>query len=195
MKRFLHIVSKQWSEMRIKILTALISSIALGSQFSYGQNHASREMDCSEINSLIVSDALLNVCGEESVALWLDKNALLVGSITVDINGFAKSLHIVRDLNIGLSRKEKRKIIKYLKANKVTFKLCDNHLSSMDMIGSCDSIPPKKSNLHRDKRIIIGFDFNGASMYWMFHHGAEHDNTNKIEILKRNIRLLHNIDL
>ena len=65
-------IKKLPKEMRIKILTALILSIALGSQFSYGQNHASREMDCSEINSLIVSDALLNVCGEESVALWLD---------------------------------------------------------------------------------------------------------------------------
>ena len=98
--------------MRIKLIVVLIYSLVLCPQYILGQTDSSYEMNCQETNALTFSEALLSVCGEENVAIWLVNNALLVGSITIDIKGFVKSLNIVKDVGIGLTRKDKRKIVK-----------------------------------------------------------------------------------
>lgn len=87
---------------------ALIFNAIACSQLSYGQELVPSESNCMETNSLLFSEALLNVYGENTVKLWLENDALLVGSIVVDRKGFVKSLNIIRDVRIGLSRKEKK---------------------------------------------------------------------------------------
>ena len=175
--------------MRIKLIIALIF---IYSQFTCGQDIVPYEPNCMESNSLIFSEALLVVFGENVVKSWLDNNALLVGSIVVDDEGFVKSLNIVRDLKLRLDKREKKRIVRYLKDYKVKFLLCDNQVSKDTIRSSCNSKPPSMTfNRRRNKESIIGIDFNGASMFWMFHDEKENVNTDKLEILKKNIKYLH----
>ena len=97
--------------MRIKLFMALIFDAITCLQLSNGQEVVPSESNCMETNSLLFSEALLNVCGENTVKLWLENDALLVGSMVVDREGFVKSLNIVRDLKIGLSRSEKKELL------------------------------------------------------------------------------------
>ena len=178
--------------MRIKLFMALIFDAITCLQLSNGQGVVPSESNCMETNSLLFSEALLNVCGENTVKLWLENDALLVGSMVVDREGFVKSLNIVRDLKIGLSRSEKKRIVKYLKNNKVRFLLCDYQLSKDTICSSCTSTPPQTTiNRRRNKKNIIGIDFNGGSMFWMFQNEKENIHANKLEILKKNIKHLH----
>lgn len=181
--------------MRIKLFMALIFNAIACSRLSYGQELVPSESNCMETNSLLFSEALLNVYGENTVKLWLENDALLVGSIVVDRKGFVKSLNIIRDVRIGLSRKGKKRITKYLKENKVTFQLCDNLLSKDTICSSSNSKSPQMTIIRRrNKRSIIGIDFNGASMFWMFQNEKENVYINKLEVLKKNIKHLHHND-
>ena len=182
--------------MRINLFIFLIFNAIAYSQLSLGQELVPSESNCIETNSLLFSEALLNVCGENTVKSWLENDALLVGSLVVDRNGFVKSLNIVRDLKIRLSRSEKKRIVQYLKDNKVRFLLCDD-LLSRDTIYSSNKFKPlqMKINNRRKNKTIIGFDFNGASMFWMFQKEKNNAYTNKLEILKKNIKHLRNNDV
>lgn len=162
------------------------------SQVLHGQSLISYDSNCLEINSLLVADALLNVCGEKEVESWLDNNGLLVGSLTIDSNGVLKKMTIVRDLRIGLSRSQKRKIFKYLQRNKQS-EFCIP-MNSIDTFVQQSSDSINTFNQQRSGKCFLGFDFNGASMYWMFYHGLEDNKeTNKINILKKQLERIKRI--
>lgn len=77
----------------------------------------------------------------------------------------------------------------------MTFQLCDNLLSKDTICSSSNSKSPQMTIIRRrNKRSIIGIDFNGASMFWMFQNEKENVYINKLEVLKKNIKHLHHND-
>lgn len=150
-------------------------------QSIHSQLKVSFREDCLEHNSLVFSDALMHVCGEDSIATWLKKEVIIVAAIMFNHHGYASKLSIVRCRNFNLSKAQKHKIetltLRYLTKNHSSFVICADYVPEEQITDSILQYHNQRlMKLLRKKKKLrpyIGVDFNGASVLPKFDNYLE----------------------
>lgn len=131
------------------------------SVYSFSQINVSLDRDCLEHNAAIISKAMIETFGEDSIKYFLYNNIHMVFSPQVDSLGLTLKIHIIRS-KWAITNDFTTSIESYLIENKIHFYIC--YTKDPPDIQKSQIIAYAREHFKKNSTHIIAFGFPGALM-------------------------------